>query len=105
MMTSGYWDLASEYKPLRHTWSLAVEEQYYIIFPIFLILAWRLGKNKVLWLIFFVSLISFALSEYGWRLNSNMNFYNSPSRAWELLAGSIAAFVAHQKGLKNNKFL
>ena len=76
MVTSGYWDLASEYKPLMHTWSLAVEEQFYIIFPIFLIFTWRLGKNKVLWLIIFVSLISFTLSEYGWRLNSNTNFYN-----------------------------
>ncbi len=105
MVTSGYWDLASEYKPLMHTWSLAVEEQYYIIFPIFLIYAWRLGKSKVLWLIFFIALISFTLSEYGWRLNPNTNFYNSPSRAWELLAGSIAAFVAYQKGLKNNNGL
>ena len=91
MVTSGYWDLASEYKPLMHTWSLAVEEQFYIIFPIFLIFAWRIGKNKVLWLIIFLSLISFTLSEYGWRLNSNTNFYNSLTRAWELLAGSIAA--------------
>ena len=98
MVTSGYWDLASEYKPLMHTWSLAVEEQFYIIFPIFLIFAWRFGKNKVLWIIIFVSLISFTLSEYGWRLNSNTNFYNSLAKAWELLAGSIAAFVAYQKG-------
>ena len=105
MVTSGYWDLASEYKPLMHTWSLAVEEQFYIIFPIFLIFTWRLGKNKVLWLIIFVSLISFTLSEYGWRLNSNTNFYNSLTRAWELLAGSIAAFVAYQKGIKNNNGL
>ena len=105
MVTSGYWDLASEYKPLMHTWSLAVEEQFYIIFPIFLIFAWRFGKNKVLWLIIFLSLISFTLSEYGWRLNSNTNFYNSLTRAWELLAGSIAAIVAYQKGLKNNNGL
>ena len=105
MVTSGYWDLASEYKPLMHTWSLAVEEQFYIIFPIFLIFAWRFGKNKVLWIIIFVSLISFTLSEYGWRLNSNTNFYNSLTRAWELLAGSIAAIVAYQKGLKNNNGL
>ena len=97
MNTSGYWDLASEYKPLMHTWSLAVEEQYYIIFPIFLIFAWRFGKNKVIWSILFISLISFTLSEYGWRQNSITNFYYSPSRAWELLAGSIAAFFSYKK--------
>ncbi|MDA9969562.1 acyltransferase [Gammaproteobacteria bacterium] len=105
MNTSGYWDLASEYKPLMHTWSLAVEEQYYIIFPIFLVFAWRFGKNKVTWLILFISLISFTLSEYGWRQNSITNFYYSPSRAWELLAGSIAAFFSYQKGVKNNNSL
>ncbi len=105
MNTAGYWDLASEYKPLMHTWSLAVEEQYYIIFPIFLIFAWRFGKNKVIWSILFISLISFTLSEYGWRQNSITNFYFSPSRAWELLAGSIAAFFSYKKGVKNNNGL
>lgn len=105
MKTAGYWDLASEYKPLMHTWSLAVEEQYYIIFPIFLIFAWRFGKNQLIWLIFFISLISFTFSEYGWRQNSITNFYFSPSRAWELLAGSIAAFIYKHKGVKSNNGL
>ena len=46
---SGYFAAAAEgEKPLLHTWSLAVEEQYYLLFPIFLILAWRFGKNRVL---------------------------------------------------------
>lgn len=47
---SGYFDTASELKPLLHTWSLAVEEQYYVIFPLFLILFWRFGKR---WIIFY----------------------------------------------------
>ena len=105
MNTAGYWDLAAEYKPLMHTWSLAVEEQYYIIFPIFLIFAWRFGKNKLIWLIIFISLISFTLSEYGWRQNSIAHFYFSPSRAWELLAGSVAAFICDRKGVENNNGL
>ena len=105
MNTAGYWDLASEYKPLMHTWSLAVEEQYYILFPIFLIFAWRFGKNKLVGLILFISLISFTLSEYGWRQNSIAHFYFSPSRAWELLAGSTAAFICDHKGVKNNNGL
>ena len=48
---SDYFDAASEEKPLLHTWSLAVEEQYYLLFPIFLLLAWRFGRNKVFWMI------------------------------------------------------
>ena len=105
MNTAGYWDLATEYKPLMHTWSLAVEEQYYVIFPIFLIFAWRFGKNKLIWLILFIALISFTLSEYGWRQHSTAHFYFSPSRAWELLAGSIAAFICDHRGVKNNNGL
>ena len=42
---SGYFDTAAELKPLLHTWSLAVEEQYYVLFPLFLMLFWKLGKR------------------------------------------------------------
>ena len=55
---SGYFAATSEEKPLLHTWSLAVEEQYYVLFPIFLILAWRFGKNRVFWMIFVMAAIS-----------------------------------------------
>ena len=41
-LTSGYWDIASEFKPLLHTWSLSVEEQYYVVFPFLMILIWKL---------------------------------------------------------------
>ena len=41
-LRSGYFDLASEFKPLLHTWSLAVEEQYYLVFPLFILLIWKL---------------------------------------------------------------
>jgi peptidoglycan/LPS O-acetylase OafA/YrhL len=47
-LTSGYWDTASELKPLLHTWSLAVEEQYYILFPLFLMLMWNYRKRWIL---------------------------------------------------------
>lgn len=60
---SGYFDTATEEKPLLHTWSLAIEEQFYIIFPIFLILAWGLGKNRVFWIIFILAIVSLFLSE------------------------------------------
>jgi peptidoglycan/LPS O-acetylase OafA/YrhL len=46
--TSGYFDTATELKPLIHTWSLAVEEQYYVLFPLFLMLFWKLGKRWIL---------------------------------------------------------
>ncbi|MGB1035031.1 MAG: acyltransferase family protein, partial [Primorskyibacter sp.] len=90
---SGYFAAEAEEKPLLHTWSLAVEEQYYVIFPIMLIVAWGLGRNRVFWMIVVLSAISLALSEWGWRHKEVANFYLAPTRAWELFAGSLAAFI------------
>tara|TARA_B110001450_G_scaffold91803_1_gene87049 strand:+ start:280 stop:2190 length:1911 start_codon:yes stop_codon:yes gene_type:complete len=102
---SGYFATASEEKPLLHTWSLAVEEQYYVLFPIFLILFWRFGKNRVFWMIVLIAAISLLMSEWGWRNKSTANFYLAPTRAWELLAGSVAAFIAQKNGVQKNNFL
>jgi peptidoglycan/LPS O-acetylase OafA/YrhL len=99
---TGYFDTASEEKPLLHTWSLAVEEQYYLLFPVFLILAWRFGKDRVFWTVVLLASLSFLLSEWGWRNQPTANFYLAPSRAWELLSGSIAAFIVQKYGVKND---
>ena len=50
-LNTGYFDPSSEETPLLHTWSLAVEEQYYLLFPIFLIITCRFGKNRLFWII------------------------------------------------------
>ena len=102
---SGYFGAAAEEKPLLHTWSLAVEEQFYLLFPIFLILTWRFGRNKVFWAIVFMAAISLIISEWGWRNKATANFYLAPTRAWELFAGSIAAFVVQKKGVEKNNTL
>ncbi len=60
---SGYFDTAAELKPLLHTWSLAVEEQYFVIFPLFLMLTWRLGKRWLLILLATVLVTSFAIAQ------------------------------------------
>lgn len=103
--TEGYFSESSELNPLIHTWSLAVEEQYYVLFPVFLILCWRLGKNYVFWIVVALACLSLALSEWGWRNNTTANFYLAPTRAWELLAGSAAAFIIQKRGLKSNELL
>ncbi|UVW35819.1 acyltransferase [SAR92 clade bacterium H455] len=102
---SGYFDAAAEEKPLLHTWSLAVEEQYYVLFPIFLILAWRFGKNRVFWMIVVMAAVSLLLSEWGWRNKATANFYLAPTRAWELFSGSIAAFIVQKQGVQRNNLL
>lgn len=102
---SGYFAVAAEKAPLLHTWSLAVEEQYYIVFPVFLFLAWRFGKNRVFWMIVVFAAISLGLSEWGWRHYATANFYLAPTRAWELFAGSIAAFIVMKRGVRKNNML
>lgn len=102
---SGYFAAAAEEKPFLHTWSLAVEEQYYLVFPVFLFLIWRLGRRGILWCLAGISVISLALAEWGWRNEPVANYYLSPTRAWELMAGSICAFIVHKHGLRPNQIL
>lgn len=101
----GYFAPAAELKPLLHTWSLAVEEQYYLIFPIFLLLAWRYGRTRVFWTVVLVAVFSLLLAEWGWRNKPSANFYLAPTRAWELLAGSICAFLTVGKSQRSNNLL
>ena len=88
---SSYFTAIKDEMPLVHTWSLSVEEQFYLLFPLFLLFVWRWGRSKVFWLFAALSLISLVISEWGWRNSVNANFYMTPNRAWELLAGSLTA--------------
>jgi peptidoglycan/LPS O-acetylase OafA/YrhL len=79
--------------PLLHTWSLAVEEQFYIVFPLLLWLLWRYGPKRVFWVIVALSGASLLLAEGLSRIDQGINFYLLPSRAWELGAGAICALL------------
>jgi len=90
---SGYFAAASEEKPLLHTWSLAVEEQYYLLFPMFLIMMWRFGLRRIAMALIFVAAVSLGLAEWGWRHHASAAFFLLPFRIWELLVGAILAIV------------
>ena len=94
---SGYFDTAAELKPLLHTWSLAVEEQYYIIFPIFLMLTWRFGIRWILVVLSLVFILSLGVAHWGAVYAAHPKilsgtFFLLPTRGWELLVGVFAAF-------------
>jgi len=99
---SGYFSPSSEEIPLLHTWSLAVEEQFYIFFPLILLLFWKYKKKYLIIFILALSVSSFILSEFGWRYDANLNFYLTPFRIWELLLGSITAFILLEKEYKKS---
>lgn len=88
---SGYFAATSEVNPLLHTWSLAVEEQFYILFPLVLWACWRWWPRGVLFLLGLAALASLALAELLSNWMPMANFYLLPTRAWELLAGSLTA--------------
>lgn len=92
-LEEGYFVSAAELKPLLHTWSLAVEEQYYLLFPVLLVALWRFGRSRAFWILLALAAMSLLLAEWGWRNKPSANFYLAPTRAWELLVGSLCAFL------------
>lgn len=101
----GYFATAAEFKPLLHTWSLAVEEQFYLLFPIFLIVIFKLGRTKVFLCLVAVFILSLCLAEWGWQNDPIAKFYLFPTRAWELMAGSICALITWDQAQKSGNFL
>lgn len=97
---SGYFDTAAELKPLLHTWSLAVEEQYYVFFPLFLSLFWKLGKRWILVTLALVFVGSLALAHWASYAKQNAAFYLLPTRVWELLIGVFIAFYLSRANRK-----
>jgi peptidoglycan/LPS O-acetylase OafA/YrhL len=88
---AGYFDPASITKPLLHTWSLGVEEQFYVFFPLLMRLSARTGKKGVPVMLAAVGLLSLAYSQYLLAINPAASFYLLPSRGWELLLGAAVA--------------
>jgi len=94
---SGYFSSDVDEKPMLHTWSLAVEEQFYIIFPLMLMALYVKRKHFVYWVLIAITISSFLLAEYLSRHASELNFYIMPTRAWELLLGSMSAYFIFHK--------
>ncbi len=93
-------------KPFLHTWSLSVEEQYYILFPIILLIIFKFFRQYLIYFLIFGFTVSLLVADWGSRNYPGFNFYILPTRGWELLAGSILSYFELKNGYRNrNKVL
>lgn len=107
---SGYFETAAELKPLLHTWSLAVEEQYYIFFPLLLMALWKLRKRFIFGSLMAVAFVSLAICQWGAYNKPLETFFLLPTRGWELAIGALISFYFlykkdHTEFIQSNKFL
>lgn len=93
-VSENYFAAPAELNPLLHTWSLAVEEQFYIFYPPFLFVLAKWGRKPVVAFLGLAFLVSLLLSEWGTVNAPTATFYLLPLRAWELLAGCLLAIVS-----------
>ncbi|HEV2271648.1 MAG TPA: acyltransferase family protein [Steroidobacteraceae bacterium] len=98
--TSGYFSAPALTQPLLHTWSLAVEEQFYIFWPLCLFAGWRFFGNRLALATLIATAASFALSAVGAFVAPSGTFYLLPTRAWELFLGALLALGMFPRPLK-----
>jgi peptidoglycan/LPS O-acetylase OafA/YrhL len=113
--TGSYFDAPAESNPLLHTWSLSVEEQFYLIFPAILVLGWVLSRRgrrripRVTALVSTVALISFGLAVMGAggpassRADWFLGFYSPFTRAWEFAVGALLALAGTSRPLRSDR--
>ena len=100
-----FWSLGGNYedtnsllKPFLHTWSLSVEEQFYIVFPIVILITYKFLKKYLISIIILGFFLSLFISDFGSKNYPGSTFYFLPTRGWELLAGSILSYFEIKNG-------
>lgn len=104
--SSGYFASNSELLPFINTWSLSVEEQFYIIYPFLFLLLFKPRKRTFIFFLLVILILSLGLAQFGSSLLGRWNFYLLPTRAWELGAGAMSFFISRNINKKfHSKFI
>jgi peptidoglycan/LPS O-acetylase OafA/YrhL len=90
---TGYFDQLSYDNPLFHTWSLSLEEQFYIFFPLLILVIHKFFNRRYFYIFFILIIISLSASITLFNINKNASFYFTPSRVWELFFGGMIAVL------------
>lgn len=102
---AGYWDTAAHVKPLLHTWSLSVEEQFYLLWPLLILGLAKTFSNKLIVIVLgLISIVSLIAAEIAVKENPSMAFYLTPFRIYEFAIGGVCYFVAWPKRLTMGMF-
>lgn len=100
---AGYFNSSAETKPLLHLWSLAIEEQFYIIWPVLLGLVWKRKWNFLI-IASAIALLSFGVNVLSFPEHAEAAFYSPLSRFWELMIGGLLAYLILYKPEAINKY-
>lgn len=93
---SDYFEIGENFRPLLHLWSLAIEEQFYLIWPLLICLIWKAPGRPIAW-VFALMLSSMVLNYWIAQHNASLAFYLLPTRAWELLIVGLLAFACFRQ--------
>jgi peptidoglycan/LPS O-acetylase OafA/YrhL len=99
---SSYWSEAGELKPLLHTWSLSLEEQFYVLFPLLLIVLWKVGVRYIVPVFLVIFVGSLMLTQVSVASDPEGTFFLLLPRMWELIAGALLAVLEMNNGRKSN---
>lgn len=101
----GYFRPEAAEIPFLHTWSLSVEEQFYVLFPLLLAFCWKFGARLTIGILAALLVASLLLAQYGTVRDPSRNFFFTGSRIWELMAGALTALAERQFGRRLGNLL